>query len=112
MPKKKSAKPAKPKKAGSEKTSSKKAKLNKKVSPDQYFILVDGRAIKDVKELALMLDDISDDVFRHHVNDERNDFANWVRHVFDDEDLAELLQMEKEIDKTQKLVFRHLINLI
>ena len=38
-------------------------------------------------DLADALRDMSDDLFSHHVNDARNDFANWVHHVFEEPDL-------------------------
>lgn len=31
---------------------------------------------------------MEDSTFRHHVNEGRNDFRNWVLHVYSDEKLA------------------------
>jgi outer membrane protein assembly factor BamA len=41
-----------------------------------------------MKELAKGLVTMSDEVFAHHANLERNDFSNWVRDVIKDEKLA------------------------
>ena len=50
----------------------------KRAEPGREFHLVDGRNVADLKELADMLDDMSIAVWNHHVNQGRNDFANWV----------------------------------
>jgi hypothetical protein len=46
------------------------------------FFLLDGRMLKNLKELKDSLHDMSDDVFYHHVSREKNDFYLWVRDVF------------------------------
>ena len=78
----------------------------------EYFKLTDGTILKNLKDLLEALRSMEEGVFAHHVNEYRNDFANWVRDVFDEQALADILDMEKEIDKTQKLVFKHLINML
>jgi len=90
------------KKSTSKKTAKKTAK------PDEFFFLADGRVAKNIKELAFMLDDISHDVFGHHVCEARNDFASWVDTVFDEKELSEVLRLETEIAKLQMQLFRHL----
>ncbi len=57
--------------------------------PEEYvFWGRDGTVFRDMKELAEGLAAMSDDVFAHHVNAEKNDFSNWVRDVIKDEKLA------------------------
>lgn len=58
------------------------------VHPDHYFWLADGRILKNLKELHQTLQTMDESIFRHHVNDEKNDFHNWVRDVHQDEALA------------------------
>jgi len=58
------------------------------VKPEHYFWLNDGRVIKDIDELAKALEKMHDDIFNHHVTDNRNDFANWIRDVIKDKGLA------------------------
>ena len=60
------------------------------------FKLADGKEIKNLNELNKSLENIDENVFRHHANDERNDFSNWVRDVVGDEKLAEDLSRTKE----------------
>ena len=76
--------------------------------PDKVFILVNGKRLKNVKELADILDKIEDDVFNHHVTDDRNDFANWLRDVFKDLDLAREIAGCKDKDKMQLVLYKHI----
>ena len=55
---------------------------------DKRFFCHDGCVSQNLYQLADCLSHISADSFRHHVNDTRNDFANWVRDVLGDDKLA------------------------
>jgi hypothetical protein len=59
------------------------------IRPENYFWLKDNRQIKSLEELSKILEDIPLDVFNHHVNDTKNDFANWIRDVFKKKGLSE-----------------------
>ena len=54
------------------------------VKPENNFILNNGFVIKSIPELANVLDELDDNVFYHHVNNERNDFANWIQNCIGD----------------------------
>ena len=99
---KKEAKPKAPKKG-------KNTEIAKHVEPDRYFFLADGRPIKSLLELADALEDMSDDVFSHHVNPDKNDFARWVQDVFCDEDLAIKLGQSKSKEQNQLIILKHLV---
>lgn len=71
------------------------SKLKKEIDPKNYFILKRGEIIKNIDELINSLKDMPDDVFEHHVNLEKNDFADWVRHVYDEEELAKKISTKK-----------------
>jgi hypothetical protein len=71
----------------------KKHLLYVEVTPDKYFVLCDGRKIKSGKELADILQLISDDMFKYHVNDTKNDFSNWINDVFGEPELAKKLRI-------------------
>lgn len=58
------------------------------IRPEKYFYLMNGQAAKSLDSLCNILRDISDSVFIHHVNHERNDFARWVEDVFEEYELA------------------------
>jgi hypothetical protein len=58
-------------------------------SPAEHmFWCQDGRVFRDMADLARGLDSMADEVFSYHANDDKNDFANWVRDVIGDQQLA------------------------
>jgi len=67
-------------------------KLLAKVPEEYVFWCCDGSIFRDMKELAEGLAAMSDDIFAHHANSEKNDFSNWLRDVIKDEKLAKDLQ--------------------
>lgn len=74
---------------------------------EHHFALNDGRVLKSVQELADSLEDMATEVFDHHVNPFRNDFANWVEDVFQEKGLAkELRQTRNRIETRIKLLQR------
>ncbi len=52
------------------------------------FYLKDGKTLDSVKALAKELKTMSDDVYTHHVNPAKNDFANWIRDSLQNDKLA------------------------
>ena len=58
-------------------------------SPEQCFWVNNGPVIKNLSEMADSLACMNDDIFKHHVNKEKNDFGNWVRDVLKDAELAD-----------------------
>lgn len=65
------------------------------VKPEHYFWFRDGTIIKNLHELYEAISRIDDDIFKHHVSDQRNDFYNWVRDVHQDKKLADNLLKAK-----------------
>ena len=63
---------------------------------ENVFWLCDGRTLKNVKELLSALEDMNEGVFKYHVNDTKDDFANWIRDIFNDKQLAEALSKVKD----------------
>ncbi len=59
------------------------------VSDEQAFWVRDGQVLKNLSDLPEALKNMDKDTFRHHVNKEKNDFANWIYHAVGDRDLAE-----------------------
>jgi hypothetical protein len=80
------------------------------VAPDKYFILCDGKTVKDYQELASLLETLNDDVFYYHVNSERNDFANWVNDVFGEEKLASEIRKTKSKTEMVAVIYKHLFH--
>jgi hypothetical protein len=59
------------------------------IKPEEYFRLRDGRVLADLKELFYALKAMDDSVFSHHLTQDRNDFGNWILHVFKEREMAE-----------------------
>ena len=71
--------------------------LLKNVPSRNEFWLADGTSLKNLKELALALQDMDETTFRRHVNQHKNDFHSWVRDVHQDRKLAgTLLKIQKK----------------
>lgn len=65
------------------------------VEPEKAFWLNDGRMLKNLKELAQALETIDAALWEFHVNQEKNDFANWVEDVFGQKQLGSALRKVK-----------------
>ncbi len=74
---------------------------------ERHFFFVNGERVKNVKELAEIMDRIEQEVFDYHVNEERNDFYNWVKHVFEDIELAEKLVGVTGPKHLQFTIYKH-----
>jgi len=74
---------------------------------ERHFFFVNGERVKNVKELAEIMDHIEQEVFDYHVNEERNDFYNWIKHVFDDIELAEKMVGVTGPKHLQFTIYKH-----
>jgi len=81
-----------------------------RINPEHYFILQDGRSIKNLEELIAVLKTIDQKLFEYHVTDSKNDFSNWIRYVFKSKRLAENIEGlgYKDISAIIKLIRHHL----
>jgi len=55
------------------------------------------------------MDQISDEDFNFHVNEEKNDFANWIRDVFGNEKLASKMDTSKCRKENQIALLKHAV---
>lgn len=62
---------------------------------DKAFVLYDGTKIKSIQALMVAISGMKDAVFYSHVNADKNDFANWIRHVFGLDELATRVSFAK-----------------
>ncbi|MDI3473818.1 MAG: hypothetical protein PWR30_141 [Candidatus Woesearchaeota archaeon] len=91
----------------------KKAKENgllKEIKPEEYFLLCDGLVLKNIYELIDALETMNDDVFYYHVNDERNDFFNWLKDVFHEEELAQRIVGYRNPLRIEVEILKELVN--
>ena len=76
---------------------------------EQHFIVADGKKLKNIIELADALETMSEEIFRHHANEFKNDFSAWVKDVFYDHSLAEDISRAKNRLETQIAILRRLV---
>ena len=86
-----------------------KESIIRKLDPKFYFYLSDGRPLKSLLELADAIEEMDEDVFSHHVNQHRDDFAKWVSDIFHDEELAIKLGRSKSRHTHQITILKHLV---
>ncbi len=91
------------------KTKKSRPNVLKKVRPEFSFIIVNGKAVRDLPALALELENLDDSMFHHHVNETKNDFANWVREVIGEIELADALMGISSKKDTQLQMLRHIV---
>ena len=58
------------------------------VPEEKRFWCHDGRYLKNLEELEIALEQMTEETFRYHSNEAKTDFSNWVRDVIGDEKLA------------------------
>ena len=76
--------------------------------PEQFtFRCRDGGMFWNLRDLARAVSSMPEDVFTFHVNDQKNDFANWIADVIGDRSLArELWQTKNPATTMQRLADR------
>jgi hypothetical protein len=70
----------------------------------KYFYLPHGQHLKSINELIQALDNMSNDTFKHHVNEHKNDFANWISGVFNEEELAQKIYNVKSTEELKEIL--------
>jgi hypothetical protein len=58
------------------------------VSDEKRFYCHDGKILNNIYELKAALGAMNVHTYNHHVTDEKNDFARWVREVLIDDKLS------------------------
>jgi len=64
------------------------SKILDDVHPNKEFCFCNGLHVKNLQELLTALETINDAIYQFHVNNEKNDFSNWIRVVIEDFGLA------------------------
>lgn len=58
------------------------------VPMENHFWLCDGSVLKNLGELLKTMRRMKKDIYNYHVNEERNDFSNWIKDIVGDTKLA------------------------
>tara|TARA_Y100000310_G_C20689043_1_gene820992 strand:- start:1717 stop:2049 length:333 start_codon:yes stop_codon:yes gene_type:complete len=74
-----------------------------------HFVLKDGRRLKSIYDLIDSLEDMADDTFNFHVDTDKNDFSNWVKHIFEEEGLSQTLGGIQDRLETQRELLNHMV---
>lgn len=80
------------------------------VDDNLSFYLNDGRRLYNLRDLENALQGMNMSLFSHHVNEEKNDFANWIQDVFGYVQLAENMKKVKTVKGTLQKVKESLKN--
>ena len=73
-------------------------------SDESCFWSCDGSIIRNIEDLKNALLKMDKKSFNHHVNKEKNDFANWVKEVIGDDVLANKVKKSKTIKTIIKAI--------
>ena len=86
-----------------------KKKVFVKAPEDKLFVLFTGERLSHFIELADKLEHIPEEVFLHHVREEKNDFAKWIQDVFDEPELAKQIASKKNPKDMQISIYKYVI---
>ncbi len=78
--------------------------FKKDVPPDKILKLVNGMLVVNPKSLYSEVEAMKDSDFESHVNDSKNDFADWIKDAVNDIELANLLYETKDRSEILKLL--------
>lgn len=78
--------------------------LGKKTTSDKAFRLQSGVMLYSVEDLLYELSKMDEEVFRHHVNEERNDFSTWIEHVFLYSELSDQIKSARNKDEMIRII--------
>lgn len=68
----------------------------------------DGRILENLADLQLAIGAMDDEIFLHHTEGGKNDFADWVQYVLQDADCAEDLRKTSKKKDAEKIITQHL----
>lgn len=74
----------------------------------QCFWTTNGLIIANLIELRDAFEKMENDVFTHHVTEKKNDFADWVKYVLGDTELAEKMLTANKVKKAHTVVVSRL----
>jgi hypothetical protein len=85
------------------------ARVLSDASGDKRFFSHDGCVSSNLQQLAECLAHMSEDSYQHHVTPQKNDFSNWIRHVFGDDKLANDLTASSNRAEALKIIHDRIV---
>lgn len=79
----------------------------KDVSPEFLFHLENGEDIGSIRDLAVAIESMDENTFKNHIDSK--DFVKWIRHVFEDDELANKIDKITKKNSLIKTLRDHLI---
>lgn len=95
--------------------SGKKESVHMKISDvalNERFILASGESLSNLIELFCALQTMESEVYMHHVNEQKNDFAEWAMHSVGDPELAMQLRSAEDSYSAAVVVGERVRNLL
>ncbi len=86
------------------KKSFKKLQWSTNINFEHFFVLSNGNKLKNLQELEDSLKTMNADVFNFHVNESKNDFANWINDVMGLNELAQNVREVKTKEQISELI--------
>ena len=80
-------------------------------STEQCFWVNNGPILKSLDELVIALPGLSSETFAYHVNNDKNDFSNWIRDTIGDQKLANEILSSKNKESIVKKIRTRLVAL-
>ena len=77
-------------------------------SDGECFWTRDGRILQNLEDLHMAFGSMDEEVFVHHVHNDKNDFADWVEQVLGDLDCSVELRKAKELKNAHTVLFSHM----
>jgi hypothetical protein len=74
------------------------------VPDEKIFWCHDGRTFRNLKDLKEAIAFMSDEAYAYHSNEVKMDFANWVRDVIGDEQLAKDLEKATGREQAARII--------
>jgi predicted RNA-binding Zn-ribbon protein involved in translation (DUF1610 family) len=74
------------------------------VSEDKAFYGIDGTLLRNLDTTIHYLKDIEENVFKYHINKDKNDFYNWIKDVILDDKLAKNIKDHKNSKALYKTI--------
>ncbi len=82
---------------------------NLEIDSSQFFYASNGEIIKNLEELSSFLKKIDEETFSKHVDENKNDFSNWIKEVFNEKKLSQKIEKCKNPLEMSKIISKRLL---